>query len=237
MCIRDSLQEKLLRVIEYGEYERVGSSETLRTDVRMVGAANQDLPDLARRGKFREDLLDRLSFDVITLPPLRERAEDILLLAQKFGEGMAQELGHEYFPGFAPAAERRLREHHWPGNVRELRNTVERSVYRNPRPKSPIEVLEVDPFESPYRPAVQSPANTAPAATPPGASAAPAASKPARPELPLDFKAHIEKQEIELLNQAMEDARFNQRKAAELLSLSYHQLRGLLRKYELLDKD
>lgn len=231
------LQEKLLRVIEYGEYERVGSSETLRTDVRMVGAANQDLPDLARRGKFREDLLDRLSFDVITLPPLRERAEDILLLAQKFGEGMAQELGHEYFPGFAPAAERRLREHHWPGNVRELRNTVERSVYRNPRPKSPIEVLEVDPFESPYRPAAQSPANTAPAAPPPGASAAPAAPKPARPELPLDFKAHIEKQEIELLNQAMEDARFNQRKAAELLSLSYHQLRGLLRKYELLDKD
>jgi psp operon transcriptional activator len=118
------LQEKLLRVIEYGEFERMGSSEMQKVDARVVAAANADLPMLAATGRFREDLLDRLSFEVITVPPLRERREDILLLAQRFGERMARELGREYFAGFAPAAERQLLDHAWPGNVRELRNVV-----------------------------------------------------------------------------------------------------------------
>src|SRR3546814_20687013 len=96
---------KLLRVVEYGEFERVGSSETIKVNIRLIGAANVDLPSMARAGKFREDLLDRLSFDVITVPPLRERRDDIILLAQKFAEGMAKELGREYFAGFSPAAE------------------------------------------------------------------------------------------------------------------------------------
>src|SRR3546814_8095265 len=87
---------KLLRVVEYGEFERVGSSETIKVNIRLIGAANVDLPSMARAGKFREDLLDRLSFDVITVPPLRERRDDIILLAQKFAEGMAKELGREY---------------------------------------------------------------------------------------------------------------------------------------------
>ncbi|WP_341917321.1 sigma 54-interacting transcriptional regulator, partial [Hydrocarboniphaga effusa] len=112
------LQEKLLRVIEYGEFERLGSSETISVDVRLVGAANQDLPALAQLGRFREDLLDRLSFDVVTVPPLRERREDILLLAQRFAENMAKELDREYFAGFSPAAERQLLAYEWPGNVR-----------------------------------------------------------------------------------------------------------------------
>src|SRR3546814_2893436 len=85
------LQEKLLRVVEYGEFERVGSSETIKVNIRLIGAANVDLPSMARAGKFREDLLDRLSFDVITVPPLRERRDDIILLAQKFAEGMRSE--------------------------------------------------------------------------------------------------------------------------------------------------
>ena len=102
------LQEKLLRVIEYGEYERLGASETLRTDVRLIAAVNVDLPALARTGRFREDLLDRLSFDVITLPPLRARRDDILLLAQRFGEDMAHELGQHVFPGFTRAAQQQL---------------------------------------------------------------------------------------------------------------------------------
>ena len=75
-----AIQEKILRVIEYGDFERVGGSETIRTNVRIIGATNEDLPSLAETGKFRDDLLDRLAFDVITLPPLRERREDILPL-------------------------------------------------------------------------------------------------------------------------------------------------------------
>lgn len=234
------LQEKLLRVIEYGEFERVGSSETIRTDVRLVGAANQDLPALAQRGKFREDLLDRLSFDVVTLPPLRERAEDILLLADRFGRSMAQELGHEYFAGFSPSVERQLLSYAWPGNVRELRNVVDRAVYRNARPAQPIEQLQIDPFASPYRPKVEVGEKTLPAAPSNGGSEAvvstAADEAPRRFDFPLDFKAVTEAYEVELLNQVMEEARYNQRKAAEMLELSYHQLRGLLRKYELLDK-
>jgi len=97
------VQEKLLRIIEYGEFERVGGSKTLTTDVRLIAATNEDLPSLAAAGKFREDLLDRLAFDVITLPPLRHRREDILLLAEHFAMNMASEMGLDYFSGFRVA--------------------------------------------------------------------------------------------------------------------------------------
>ena len=83
------MQEKILRVIEYGEIQRVGGSDTLRVDVRIVGSTNSDLPALADAGKFRRDLLDRLAFDVITIPPLRERPEDIMPLAYTFAINMA----------------------------------------------------------------------------------------------------------------------------------------------------
>lgn len=238
------LQEKLLRVIEYGEYERVGSSETLKTDVRLIGAANVDLPALARTGRFREDLLDRLSFDVVTLPPLRQRQDDIMLLAQRFGENMARELGFEYFAGYAPKAQQQLLDYEWPGNVRELRNVVERTVYRSDSAKRPIERIEIDPFASPFRPPAPPEAAAMPlrqdAATarvsdtrarPDGAGAVPT------PTFPLDFKAEVEAFETGLIKAAMEDARFNQRRAAERLALSYHQFRGLLRKYKLLESD
>jgi psp operon transcriptional activator len=122
------VQEKILRVIEYGEFERVGGTETLTTDVRLIGATNEDLPRLADEGKFRADLLDRLAFDVITLPPLRERREDILPLAEHFAVRMAGELGHELFPGFDETARQDLMEYPWPGNVRELKNVIERAV-------------------------------------------------------------------------------------------------------------
>lgn len=228
------LQEKLLRVVEYGEYERVGSSETQKCDVRLVGAANVDLPALARAGKFREDLLDRLSFDVITLPPLRERREDIALLAQKFAENMARELGREYFAGFSPAAERQMLAHEWPGNVRELRNVVERAVYRLDSARRVVESLEFDPFSSPYRPQRRA-EETVPAVPPLATSAAQPVSA-AVPRLPLDFTASVEAHETTLLRAALDEARYSQKKAAELLGLTYHQLRGLLRKYRLLDE-
>jgi psp operon transcriptional activator len=232
------LQEKLLRVVEYGEFERVGSSETIKVDVRFVGAANVDLPALARSGKFREDLLDRLSFDVITVPPLRERREDILLLAQKFAESMAVELGREYFAGFAPAAERALMQYDWPGNVRELRNVIERAVYRLEHERQVIERFEFDPFASPYRPrAGATAAAAAPAVEPTPVSAASPPSPSAVPELPVDLQTEVAAFETRLLQQALADGRYNQKRAAELLGLSYHQFRGMLRKYKLLEVD
>src|SRR5690606_2253319 len=118
------VQEKILRVIEYGEFERVGGEKTLTTDVRVIGATNEDLPAKAARGAFRADLLDRLAFDVITLPPLRARWEDIPIFAEHFGRRMAAELGAQTFPGFSHNAMSALLDHDWPGNVRELRNVV-----------------------------------------------------------------------------------------------------------------
>ncbi|GAB1102842.1 MAG: hypothetical protein Sw2LagTSB_07220 [Shewanella algae] len=122
------IQEKLLRVIEYGEYERVGGSKTLNADVRLICAANEDLPSMAEAGEFRADLLDRLAFDVITLPPLRCRREDILSLAEYFAVGMARQLKLELFTGFATEAVATMMDHSWPGNIRELKNAIERSV-------------------------------------------------------------------------------------------------------------
>lgn len=230
------LQEKLLRVLEYGEFERVGSSETQRVDVRVVGAANVDLPRMAAAGRFREDLLDRLSFDVITLPPLRERREDILLLAQKFGEGMARELDREYFAGFSPAAEQQLLGHAWPGNIRELKNVVERAVYRLDSARGVVEQVTLDPFESPYRVAPPRPAiETADEAplVPAATSTVPAVAERSW-RFPLDFKETVATHEVRLLRAALAQAQFRQTRAAELLGLNYHQLRGLLRKYDLL---
>ena len=120
------MQEKILRVIEYGEFERVGGSETLRVDVRIVGATNEDLPRLARVGRFRRDLLDRLAFDVITVPPLRARPEDILTLAEHFAVNVTRELKRAFFPGLHARRESALLGYDWPGNVRELKNAVER---------------------------------------------------------------------------------------------------------------
>ena len=120
------MQEKILRVIEYGEIQRVGGSETLQVDVRIVGSTNADLRQLAAEGSFRQDLLDRLAFDVITVPPLRERLEDILPLAYAFAINMASELKRELFAGFGPRASSSLLQHDWPGNVRELKNLVQR---------------------------------------------------------------------------------------------------------------
>ena len=228
------LQEKLLRVLEYGEFERVGSSETTKVNVRVVGAANLDLPTMAAAGRFREDLLDRLSFDVITIPPLRERREDILLMAQKFGETMARELGREYFAGFSPAAERQLLAHRWPGNVRELRNVVERAVYKLDNARRVVEQVTLDPFASPYRFS----GTSAAAQLEPAGAAAASTEQPAQvladPSVPADFKQAVAEFEVQRLQSALREAQFSQKRAAELLGLNYHQLRGLLRKYDLL---
>ena len=217
------VQEKLLRIIEYGEFERVGGNKTLHCDVRLIAATNEDLPRLAAAGKFRNDLLDRLAFDVLTLPPLRDRESDIQLLADHFAVNMANEIGREYFPGFTNAVRIELADYPWPGNIRELKNVVERCVYRSD-PDEEVDDIVFDPFDSPYRPA-DSPSDQ------------PHANPRQNNELPLDLKQTVQTIEIDLINQAMEQGKHNQRKAAELLSLTYHQLRGYLKKYELLNND
>ena len=218
------MQEKILRVIEYGELQRVGGSDTIQVDVRIVGSTNADLRILAADGKFREDLLDRLAFDVITVPPLRERTEDILPLAYAFAVNMSSDLQLEFFPGFSPTACSALLRHDWPGNVRELKNAVERSVYRAENREEQISQIAFDPFDSPFAMRGTSPTASQPAE---------AALTPIEPLFPLDLKARIARTEKELLTAGLQKARFNQKVAAELLGLTYHQLRGKIRKHEL----
>ncbi len=217
------VQEKILRVIEYGEFERVGGSETIRTDVRIIGATNDDLPALAEKGKFRADLLDRLAFDVITLPPLRERPGDILTLANHFAVKMAGELGRELFNGFSEYARKELLSYQWPGNVRELKNVVERAVYTCQDDDKPIVDIIFDPFDSPWRPGGQA-----------------AEDKPEAlilPDKPYDLKQSIQDEEVRRIKSAMEQCRFNQKKTAGFLGMTYHQLRGYLRKYDLTEHE
>lgn len=218
------MQEKILRVIEYGELQRVGGSETISIDVRIVGSTNADLQALAAEGRFREDLIDRLAFDVITIPPLRERLEDILPLAYAFAMNMVSELQLQVFPGFSARASSALLHHDWPGNVRELKNAVERSVYRVEDQSQQITEIAFDPFDSPFRLRDARPISSA-------------KGEEIQPQrlhvLPTDLKRRLYDMEQELLKAALEKSRFNQRVAANLLGLSYHQLRGKIRKHAL----
>ena len=215
------MQEKILRVIEYGEIQRVGGNETRHVDVRIVGSTNADLRMLAANGEFRQDLLDRLAFDVITVPPLRERLEDVLPLAYAFAINMVAELKRPLFPGFSPRAASALLRHDWPGNVRELKNTIERSVYRTTEADKAITRIAFDPFDSPFK--LADTADTTSVAEPPKRA----------PLLPMDLTQRLRDTERECLQAALQKARFNQRIAADLLGLSYHQLRGKLRKHDI----
>lgn len=207
------VQEKLLRVVEYGELERVGGSQPLQVNVRLVCATNADLPKLAEEGKFRADLLDRLAFDVATLPPLRERKPDIMLMAEHFAIQMCRELQLPLFPGFSEQARQTLLNYGWPGNIRELKNVVERSVYRHGGSEEEVDEVILDPFAR---------------KAPPGRVKEEAA---ATPELPLDLRGWQNEQEKNLLERSLQQAKYNQRRAAELLGLTYHQLRALLKKH------
>lgn len=226
-------QEKLLRIVEYGVFERLGSGRSIHVDVRLIGATNVDLAAEAGAGRFRADLLDRLAFDVITVPPLRARAEDIALLADHFGRAMASELDWPAFPGFADGAMAALRSHGWPGNVRELKNVVERAVYRWGDPDRPVAALQFDPFDSPWRP---QPARAAQAPDPSPATGEGAAAgdvEPA-PSLPYDMRAAVAAYEKRLLGAAFAACRFNQRETAAALGLSYDQFRHAAKKHDLL---
>ncbi len=141
------VQEKILRVVEYRTFERVGGSEPIQVDVRMIGATSADLPRMTAEGRFKPDLLDRFSFEVLFIPPLRQRIGDIPLLARHFAARMALELQFPEVPQFTEEAMEALEKHSWPGNVRELKNTVERAVYRCEG--GVIKEIPFDPFLAP----------------------------------------------------------------------------------------
>jgi psp operon transcriptional activator len=225
-----ALQERLLRVVEYGAFERVGGSATVQVDVRVIGATNVDLPSEAAAGRFRQDLLDRLAFDVLTLPPLRARREDIPLLAEHFGRAMAHDLGWPAFPGFGAEALDTLLAHPWPGNVRELKNVVERGVYRAGAPGRRIARVEFDPFASPFRPAPAHAEHGRVDRIPPREDGA------ASPQVEgaMGFRQAVGTYERQLLQDALARHRHNQRATAGALGLTYDQLRNHLRKHGLL---
>ena len=226
-------QERLLRAVEYGEVTRIGSSRPIRVDVRIVAATNEDLPAKAARGEFRADLLDRLSFEVITLPPLRVREGDIEVLADYFGRRMGAELGWEAWPGFAEHVAEELENHPWPGNVRELRNVVERAVYRWDDWERPIAHVQFDPFDSPWKPASPVPPKPAHAGQVPSAAPAPATDF----DNVDDLKAAVDEHERAIVEHALGKHRWNQRQTAKALGLSYDQLRHAIKKHGLTDDD
>ena len=212
------IQEKLLRVIEYGEYERVGGSQTRIANVRIIAAANADLPTMARVGTFRADLLDRLAFDVISTPPLRARRDDIPVLAAHFASGLAGEIGAP-FDGFSAGAMAQFLNHAWPGNVRELKNAAERSLYRwiAAGNAGPIGEVLIDPFPSAHRPPSPSPAPVLETKT---------------AEF-FDLRRELDAVEKRWVAEALVACGWRQKEAAAQLQLTYDQIRGLVRKHAL----
>jgi psp operon transcriptional activator len=233
-------QDRLLRAVEYGEITRIGASKPIEVDVRIVAATNESLPAQVDKGRFRADLLDRLSFEVITLPPLRSREGDIPLLAEHFARRMAVELDWPNWPGFSPRAMGELEAYHWPGNVRELRNVVERAVYRHEDPERAVDEIVFDPFHSPWAPtgAEAVPAHAAGADDGSGEAPSPVhlvASGGAAPPPTSDFRGAVAEYERQLLEDALKRNRFNQRATAAALGLSYDQLRHALKRHKLQD--
>ncbi len=222
-------QERLLRAVEYGEVTRIGSSRPIRVNVRIVGATNEDLPAKAARGEFRADLLDRLSFEVITLPPLRVREGDVAVLADYFGRRMAAELGWETWPGFAPHVAGALADHPWRGNVRELRNVVERAIYRWDDWETPVGHVQFDPFDSPWKPVAM------PRKPDDERAAAPIVQPAPRHDLETvdDLRGAVEAHERAILEHTLGKHRWNQRQTAKALGLTYDQLRHCIKKHGL----
>jgi psp operon transcriptional activator len=235
--LSQAAQERLLRVVEYGEVTRIGASRPVQVDVRIVAATNEDLPRLAEQQRFRADLLDRLSFEVVTLPPLRHRSSDIPVLADHFARRMALELEWQSWPGFSTTAQNKLLEYTWPGNVRELRNVVERAVYRWEKPERPVDSIQFDPFESPWRPQRAAgdsrPALEAPAEAKDEAAAV-AAAADHDPVSCADFRLAVAEYEKAILAAALDRCRWNQRAAATALSLTYDQLRHAMKRHSLM---
>jgi psp operon transcriptional activator len=221
------VQEKILRAVEYGTFERVGSARPVQVDVRIVAATHADLPAMVKSGTFKQDLLDRLSFEVVHVPPLRCRNEDILVLARHFATRMAFELGREPLPELTTSAENALISYPWPGNVRELKNVVERAVYKHDTHR--IREICFDPFENPFghpdkERKTKDPARDLPERV--------QTSKSVQDQsmgrlMTLPLKTAIQTLETLRVKDALKQTRFHQKKAAALLGLTYDQFRGI----------
>jgi DNA-binding NtrC family response regulator len=195
------LQAKLLRFLEDGTFTRVGGTEELRVDVRLIAATNRDIIRAIASGDFREDLFHRLNVVQFVLPPLRERGDDIVLLAEHFLKVFRGGLGKQ-ITGFSAAARHKLQAHRWPGNVRELRNVVERALILENSHE--IQAASLPDF------AVESRLQK-------GAPVAVA------PDESLDLA--LERLERELIQNILEQSNFNLTRASERLKLSRHSLR------------
>ena len=208
-----TVQEKLLRAVEYGEFSRLGGTQTLSADVRLIAATNEDLRTAVDEGRFRADLLDRLTFDVVAVPPLRDRPLDIPILSEYFARAMVRELGWPHFPGFTRSAERDLEEYRWPGNVRELRNVVERSVFRHGDPDMAVDRIVFDVFPSRADAPVRDPDEE---------------------EAAGGFDDRVAALEETLIRDALAAAGGNQAQAARALDLDYLRFRRVAKKRGLL---
>jgi len=241
------VQEKILRVVEYGSFERVGSSKSVHVDVRIVAATNVDLFSMAKSGEFKQDLLDRLSFEVIYVPPLRYRKEDILVLANHFAGRMSFELGRDEIPRISATAVKMLESYPWPGNIRELKNVIERAVYKSLT--NVIKEISFNPFQSPYAHGSKSALVTPVLPKEKNRKrngldnvedefiAKPCGKNITEANLIQDkilgkpFKEAMGELEYYLMETALKESQFNQKKAAQRLGLSYDQFRGIRKKY------
>ena len=205
-------QDKLLRVLQEREFERLGGTKTLKVDVRVVAATNQDLRAALEEGTFREDLYYRLNVVPISIPPLRQRKGDIPYLADFFLERFAREAGKN-LAGITPAAMKVLADFHWPGNVRELENIIERAVVMANGERVDVGDIQLD--------------------TAPARSTA-AEDGTAAPFLPAGMT--LEQHEDELIREALRRAGGNKSQAARLLGVSRNALRYRLSKIGMPDE-
>jgi psp operon transcriptional activator len=211
----------------------VGGSKTLQVDVRIIAATNADLPKLADAGEFRWDLLDRMTFDVVRLPPLRERQDDITELAQHFAVKMVAELGWPFFQGFSETALKSLKTHSWPGNIRELKNVVERSVYRWGDQETPVQSVVINPFHTFNQSDHSETANRRDEHSTSAPTAETEMTKSKARVWPADLRQQLHDIEYDWLVSALKKSNQSQKAAAQLLSLSYDQMRSLMRKHRL----
>ena len=210
-----SLQAKLLRVLEEGAFRRVGGLKDIPLDVRVLAASNRDLKTESEAGRFRLDLYYRLSVIQIDIPPLRERGDDVLLLAQHYIDTIGSRLRrNRKITSLSPEAREVFRKYNWPGNVRELRNVIERALI----------LEENDQITTEYLPGglLMSPRQTASMTS---------ADLPAQFVLPAEGIS-LDEAELSFVKQAIERSGGNQTRAAELLGISRDQLRYRLKKLE-----
>jgi DNA-binding NtrC family response regulator len=223
--MRLDLQAKLLRVLQEQEFERVGGTSPIRVDVRIVATTNRDLAAEAAAGTFRQDLYFRLSTIPVLIPPLRERQDDIPVLAYRFAMRTAQEIGKEIH-GISTEALQLLQQYPWPGNVRELQHNVERAVILSPEAMLPASAFDPQRFGL-------APGMGGPGIRPvvPSISANGPAALPAAPEdkalVKLDT-LNLAEVEAVLIEKALEETGGNRTKAADLLGMSVRTLRNKL---------